>query len=247
MTADPARPTPASTDSVARDATAQGDLIACPKCDALYRVPVLAKGETARCDRCHAILIAPRAKAGMTIIMLALTLVVLVGGAVGFPFLTIHRQGFGNEASLIDAARAFDSGWMAVLALSVLAFIVLIPLARATLILYVLGPLVFDRPAARHAAAAFRLSETLRPWSMAEIFALGCAVSLVKITDLATVGFGPAFWMFGAVVLVSILLDARLCRWSVWEAIAGPPGARSRAADPDAASDGASDAGATRA
>ncbi len=199
-----------------------GDLagyIACPHCDALYRATRPAPGETARCARCHAVLIAPRAKAGMTIIMLALTIIVLVGGALWFPFLTISRSGFANSANLIDAALAFSDGWQIVVALSVLAFIVLIPLARAFLLIYVLTPLVFDRLPAAHAAGAFRLSEDLRPWSMAEIFALGVAVSLVKVADLALIGFGPAFWMFCAVVLVSILLDSRLCRWSVWDAI----------------------------
>ena len=35
---------------------------------------------------------------------------------------------------------------------------------------------------------AFRLAEALQPWSMAEIFVIGCAVALVKIADLAEHG-----------------------------------------------------------
>lgn len=195
------------------------DLIACPQCDALYRAVQPKAGETATCTRCHAVLIAPRAKAGMQIIVLAVTILVLIGGALFFPFLNISRMGFGNSASLVDSALAFADGWQVLLAVSVLAFIVLIPMGRALLLLYVLVPIVFDRPPAPRAGPAFRLSEAMRPWSMAEIFALGCAVSLVKVADLATIGFGPAFWMFTGVVLIQILMDTRLCRWSVWDAI----------------------------
>jgi paraquat-inducible protein A len=54
---------------------------------------------------------------------------------------------------------------------------------------------------------------------MAEVFALGCAVSLVKVADLAQISFGPAFWMFAALVIVSLVQDGMMCRWSVWHAI----------------------------
>ena len=194
-------------------------LIACPQCDALYRITTLDPGARARCARCHTVLISPRKKAGMRIIMFALAVMILTAGALWFPFLTVERAGFSNSATLVDSALAFSDGPLVVLVLLVLAFIVLVPLARVTLIVYTLAPLVFDRPPAVHAAAAFRLSEALKPWSMAEIFALGCAVSLVKIADLATVGVGPAFYMFVAVVVLVVLQDIYLDRWSVWNAL----------------------------
>jgi paraquat-inducible protein A len=87
------------------------------------------------------------------------------------------------------------------------------------LILYTLVPVVFDRPPAAQATRAFRWAERLRPWSMAEIFAIGCAVSLVKIADLAQVSLGPAFWMFAGLVVVTVAQDAIVDRWSVWRSI----------------------------
>ena len=194
-------------------------LIACPQCDAIYRVRDLDHTVEARCTRCHTELIAPRLKAGMVIIMLSLTTLILVFGALWFPFLEITRAGLSNSATLIDAAIAFSSGPLMFLSLAVLAMIVLIPLARVLLTLYVLVPVVFDRPPRSRAAQAFRLSEDLRPWSMAEIFAIGCAVSLVKVADLARIEFGPAFWMFSAVVIIILIQDSYLCRWSVWASL----------------------------
>jgi len=158
-------------------------------------------------------------KAGLQIIALSLSIVILVIAAAVLPFLTINAGGRSNSVSVLQAALVFSDGILVVLSLATAALIIFIPLLRVLLSLYVLIPLVADRAPARGATKAFRLSETLRPWSMAEIFAIGCAVALVKITDLADVQFGPAFWMFAGLVFLIVLQDRLLCRWSVWNAL----------------------------
>ncbi|MEM6304448.1 MAG: paraquat-inducible protein A [Pseudomonadota bacterium] len=195
------------------------NLIVCPRCDAAYRLKKPAPGERAVCQRCHMPLITPRKDAGLRIIAVALAVVVLVIAAAVFPFLTLDAAGNRNDVSILDAALAFSGGPLFFLAITTAALIIFFPLLRALLLLYVLVPLVLDRAPAPRAVAAFRLTEAMRPWSMAEIFAIGCAVALVKITDLATVGFGPAFWMFGLLVLLIVAQDSFMCRWSVWNAL----------------------------
>ena len=198
------------------------ELIVCPQCDAAYRMKKPGHGERAVCQRCHKVLIAPRQNAGLHIIAVAFAVLFLILGAAVFPFLTIDAAGNKNAVSILDAALAFSGGPMIFLSLATAALIILIPLLRVLLTLYVLIPVVLDRPAARYAVPAFRLSEALRPWSMAEIFAIGCAVALVKITDLAHVGFGPAFWMFGILVVLVIAQDSFMCKWSVWYRLEHP-------------------------
>ena len=204
------------------DATLLDELIVCPQCDAVYRIRKPENGERAACQRCHKVLIAPRRNAGLHIIAVALAVLFLIVGAAVFPFLTIDAAGARNAVSIIDAALAFSGGPMIFLSLATAGLIIFIPLLRVLLTLYVLVPLVLDRPAARHAVLAFRLSEALRPWSMAEIFALGCAVALVKVSSLANVGFGPAFWMFGILVVLVIAQDSFMCKWSVWHRLEHP-------------------------
>ena len=85
-------------------------LIACPRCDALHIERELAHGETARCVRCNKVLAAPRAGAFTRIIALSFASLVLMVGAVFFPFLEISRMGFGNETSLFGVAMAFSEG-----------------------------------------------------------------------------------------------------------------------------------------
>jgi paraquat-inducible protein A len=160
----------------------------------------------------------------MQIIAVAVAVVVLITAASAFPFLQISAAGRSNAVSIIDAALSFTEGPLLVLALMTAGFILFVPLLRMLLTIYVLVPVVLDRPPARHAIKAFRLSEAMRPWSMAEIFALGCAVALVKVAGLATVSFGPAFWMFGVLVVLVIIQDNFLCKWSVWNSLEHPKG-----------------------
>lgn len=197
------------------------DLIACPVCDALYRVREPETGGRAVCERCNTVLIAPRRKAGLRIIALTLTVSILVVAAVFLPFLEISRAGIGNRTSILDVATSFRSGTLLLVSVATVAMIVLVPLMRTLLLLYVLIPIVLDRPPAPSAKTAFRIALEMKPWAMTEIFAIGCAVALVKVADLATLQFGPAFWMFAILVFVVLLNDTYLCAWSVWKRLEG--------------------------
>lgn len=197
----------------------RSDLIVCPRCDAAHALAIPQKGQRSICTRCGTVLISPRRKAGLQIIALSLTTVILLVAAAIFPFLSVEAVGARNSVSVLETALAFSEGPLLVLTFATACLIFFIPLLRVMLSLYVLVPIVYDRPPARHAVRAFRLSEALRPWSMAEIFAIGCAVALVKLTALVDVAFGPAFWMFAALVLLVVLQESVICRWSVWNAL----------------------------
>lgn len=194
-------------------------LIACPSCDALYTADLPEKGERATCARCHTVLIARRRDAGLKIIALSLASLILVLGAISFPFLGVHIAGLRNDATLLDAALAFTDGPFILLSFAVICLIVFLPALRLLLTLYVLIPLVADRAPWPGAKRAFLLSERLRPWSMAEIFVIGCAVALVKVADLARVDLGPSFWMLAILVVILVYQDTLMCRWSVWRAL----------------------------
>lgn len=190
-------------------------LIACPQCDALYKVDTKTR---LVCERCHTVLVDPARRAGLKVLFLALMSVALVYGTVTQPFLSIKRFWITSEATLLETALAFDGPLLA-LSIAVLALILVLPATRLGLSLYVLGPLVLGKQPLPGARRAYRWSETLRPWSMAEIFTLGCGVALIKIVDMAEVTFGPAFWMFAALVVLLWVQDTLTCRYSVWKAL----------------------------
>ncbi|MDO5528219.1 MAG: paraquat-inducible protein A [Paracoccus sp. (in: a-proteobacteria)] len=215
-------------------ATGRG-MIACPRCDALHLREDLAIGDTARCARCNTVLARPRAGAFTQIIAFAITTMVLMVGAIFFPFLEISRMGFGNETSLFGVAMAFSEGLLAPLTVATLGMIVALPAIRAALLVYTLLPLSRGKPAWRHAARAFRASEWLKPWSMAEIFIIGTSVALVKVAGLATVSFGPAFWAFFGLIFINIANYSFMCSTTVWDAIEDSQRAQRRASLPPGA------------
>lgn len=194
-------------------------LIACPRCDVLHRRTPLAAGQRAACQRCGTLLVAPRERSFLHVIALAFTAMILMIGAVFFPFLSISARGLYNASSVFEAAMAFSDGWLVPLSLAVLVMIVALPVARFALILYTLWPLGKARPPYRFARSAFRIAEEMQPWSMAEIFIIGTAVALVKVAGLATVSLGPAFWAFCALIVVTVLNTIFMSKAAIWDAI----------------------------
>jgi len=195
-------------------------LIACPACDRLHRRLNLARGETADCVRCgHRVQTAlvdsidrslAAASSGLLLLLLSVTL----------PFLSLSRAGIGSQISVLDAFSALwssDFRWLGVVTLTL---IVLLPLVRFSLLIYVLLPLRINRCTAHRVRVAFRWALALQPWAMADIFMVGVAVSLFKVGTVARLEIGLAFWALLATIAVSWYLSCVLCRDTVWQRLA---------------------------
>ena len=200
-------------------ATEIDSLIACPACDALHNLQPVPPHARARCRQCHTVLLSPRANAMTQIVMLSMAALVLMVAAVFFPFLDLRASGLEQKSSVFDAVTAFSDGLLLPLSFAVAALIIVLPAVRLAATVYALGPMMIGTRPARHAAAAYRLAQALRPWSMAEIFVVGVAVALVKIAGMATISLGPAFWAFVALVLVTALKDNVTCKLTVWQTL----------------------------
>ena len=194
-------------------------MVACPQCDTLHNASTLAPGETATCQQCGVVLMSSQPTAIARILSLAVTATILMIAAISFPFLDLDAQGRHSATSVIGAIMAFQNGYAFPLALAVGAFIVVLPLTRLAAIIYAIGPLAWGGKPRSHAREAFGLAEKLRPWSMGEIFMVGVSVALIKVAGLATVSLGPAFWAFAGLVVISVLKDQMICRYSIWEAL----------------------------
>lgn len=194
-------------------------LIACPRCDALYVEEELNTGETARCLFCAGVLAQSRDGAFTQIIALAITTMILITGAIFFPFLEITKLGLGHSASLFQVALAFSEGFVAPLTVAIIGLVVVLPAFRSALLVYTLWPLARGKVPYTYSTAAFRLSEQMKPWSMAEIFIIGTAVAMVKIGGLATVKLGPAFWALCALILVNLANRSFMCSATIWDAL----------------------------
>ncbi|MEM8850865.1 MAG: paraquat-inducible protein A [Pseudomonadota bacterium] len=195
------------------------NLVCCPVCDALHEVGTVAEGQRLRCVRCGTIIAVGQSEAITRIVVLAVTALILMSIVVFYPFLTLRNGVFASRASVFETVMSFSEGVMAPLSFAVAAFVIILPVARLATLIWALGPLAINRAPLPGATFALRWAEILRPWAMAEIFMVGVAVALVKLADLATLQMGPAFWSFGAIVVITTLKDTQMSKHSIWKTL----------------------------
>lgn len=207
--------------SVAQATTDPVRMVACPECDLLLEWQPLREGERARCSRCHHLLYSPRREAIAKIVSMAITVAILMCGAVFFPFLSVSTAGVSHSSSIFSTALAYSEGFLAPLSVAVMLLIVLLPVFRVAALLFAFGPLLAGHSPHPQAKRAFRIAGHVRPWAMAEVFLIGTIVSLVKIGGLATVTLGPAFWAFALLVIAAAVMDTLVSDWTMWDALEG--------------------------
>lgn len=193
------------------------NLIACPTCDLLHRMQPVERGARASCGRCHTVLYAPRVLSVDVSIALAITVAILMIGAVSFPFLSMSQSGLSQSTSILGLVMIFSNGWMIIAGGFVAMLVIVLPVARALALVYTLLPLRFGWTPFPKSKEVFQFAQDLLPWAMTEIFIVGTMVALVKIAGLASLSFGVAFWIYCVLVIVVAIKDASVCKWTIWK------------------------------
>lgn len=154
-------------------------LMICEHCDTVYRRRPLARGEVARCARCHAVL-ERHQRIGLDMMLaLVVTVMVVFVQANVWPIITLGLNGEQIHAtlwSIIIMMWKQHSQVISVLAACTLFFF---PLCKMLLLGWLL---IFGRQG-RRAPGFVPLMVVLHyiaPWTMSEVFVLGVLVSIVK-------------------------------------------------------------------
>ena len=140
----------------------------------------------------------------------------------------VEAEGRSRTAGLFSGPAALVQNGVWELGVLVFAATVVAPPLVAGLSVYVLGGLRLRRPPPG-LAAAFKLRNRLRPWSMIEVFLVGYFVAFAKLGALARMEPGPGVYALFGFMLATIAADAVLDPQAVWEAIAHrarPPAGR---------------------
>lgn len=192
------------------------DLVACPGCDLLHHKHALEEGEVARCDRCNQVIQSRKLHSIDRTLAVVLAGIVLLLVSLTQPFLSLSRSGIESTISVVDAVIALWMNQMQWLGLLTLSFIVLLPLCRLLLLGWVLWRIRFGRRVRHSMRLAFRWAVKLEPWAMADIFMIGVVVSLVKISSMANLYVGMAFWSLLGLVVATVLINLFMCKDTVW-------------------------------
>ncbi|HTT12182.1 MAG TPA: paraquat-inducible protein A [Burkholderiaceae bacterium] len=168
----------------------------CPHCDLLVAASRLQADESAHCPRCRVELDRGRRVSKTTVRAIAASAVPLWVVMNAFPLVTLTLGGERCDSTLFGAALAMlNSGMPALAALVVLTAIVA-PAAEILLALHILANLSGSTRVDR-LGRVVRWLKRIRHWSMADVFLLGCLVSVVKLSHLAHLVVGPALWACG--------------------------------------------------
>ena len=195
-----------------KPAEALDHLIVCPGCDFVHHREHVCDGEVGACTRCGMEFVFPAPTRYDHTIAYALATIPLMIGSVSLPFLSMSRAGLSNQANLIEISLAFDDGLFLLVGALFAAFVIVVPVLRSLSLIYALWPLWRGEKPFPFAQRIFALSEALSPWGMAEIFLVSTGVSLIKVTQLARVEYGMAFWIFIALVLNLVMMNVTLHR-----------------------------------
>ena len=197
------------------------DWVACPYCDEVWARPDLLEGERARCGNCHSIIFIRKTRSAERTIALMIAALILFITAMSFPFMRMEKSGLSNEISVLDAVSILWTNDMHFVALLCAGFILLFPLARILLLLFIGVSLLGKGETGRPHAWSFRLAQLIEPWTMAEIFMVGVIVSLVKVGKLADITLGPAFWSMTGLMIILTIGGQTICKDTVWHNIRG--------------------------
>lgn len=175
-------------------------LIACRECDLLQYEVALDSHADAHCTRCNAVLYrGTRASLPLMLALMASCAVLLVVSNL-FPIATLEVQGAHVEATLINTVITVYNQGRELVATLVLLTTIVLPAIEIACMLYLLVPLALGR-IAPDTPAVFRLVVAIRPWSMMEIMLLGVLVTLIKLTDFASIIPGVSLWSFCALIV----------------------------------------------
>lgn len=192
--------------------------VACPECDWIVSFGEIAGGERAHCPRCSRVLTAPKRNAESRALALALCAGILLLLANSFPFIQLESNGIERVMTLPRTVVELYDGGNATLALLVSGPIVGVPLVMIGTMIALLLLLRRGRYSASLVPLG-RLLFALHPWNMGEVFLIGVLVSLVKLTDMATVEAGFAFWAYAGFVVAFVAALSHLDRFQVWRQI----------------------------
>ncbi|MBW1980487.1 MAG: paraquat-inducible protein A [Deltaproteobacteria bacterium] len=194
-------------------------IIACHECDLLQRVRPLPPGGVARCSRCGGILLQHKRHSLDRTLSFTIAGIILFVVANTYPFLALKSGSLVQETTLFTGIRELSAQGMPELAVLVFVTTILIPLLQLLGMVYVLGPLKFNKTPPG-LAIIFRCVRSMQPWGMMEVFMLGILVSVVKLAKMASIVPGLALYSFAILIFVLAAAAASLDPHIVWERVA---------------------------
>ena len=200
------------------DSQDNGELIACPECDLLQRIPHVPSGGKARCARCGELVAIGRKDPLDLPLALAITAAIAFLVANTMPLMSLNAVGREAQTTIIGGAYQMWLEGSQITALSVAFCAVLAPGFHVLFLLLVLTAVRWP-PAPQWIGEMLRSAHLVEPWSMTEVMMLGILVALVKIAQLATVEAGIGMFAAGAFIVLIAAIQVTFDGDEIWKRV----------------------------
>jgi paraquat-inducible protein A len=195
-------------------------LIACHECDLLQKRVALPPRGVGRCSRCSAVLYRDIPNGIDRALACTIGSLILFLIANAYPIVGLEVQGNRTLASLSDTLHTLWDDGREDVAILVGVTTMVAPAIQIGLLLYLLFPLHFNR-LAEGAIPVLRVLQTVKTWSMMEVFMIGILVALTKLEHIAHVHVGIALWAFGALIPLLIVSISAFNPDEIWARVKG--------------------------
>ncbi|MDR0805814.1 MAG: membrane integrity-associated transporter subunit PqiA [Enterobacteriaceae bacterium] len=209
--------------TVRLDATAEraDNLVLCPQCDLMVKLPEIHEGDKAVCPRCHTTLRSLWVEPVLQPVICAASALIMMVLANLFPFINMRVSGIYNQIRLIEIPQAMLSDDYGFLATLFVIFVQLIPVF--CMVSIILLCLKVKMPY-RVKIIMGRVIYLVKIWCMVEIFLVGVLVSFVKLMAYGDIGIGASFLPYCLFCLLQVRAFQCLDRYWLWQRIkAAPP------------------------
>ena len=198
--------------------TKEERLIACPHCGTLQSLGEVPSDSATACATCGNSLERTRGRSIFAAFACAVATFLLLLAANSLPLMQISLLGLTRESRILSGVTTvWEHHWVITAAL-VCAFVVVLPIVRYGLLSAVLMHVLLGRHPS-WLGSAFRWGQHLDPWSMPEVFLIGCAIgySRVAVALPVTIRWGGICLI--AAAFLAMITRSVLDRRTVWRAL----------------------------
>ena len=184
-----------------------GLLIACPDCDLLQRIPSLPRRGKARCRRCRRILAVDKSYTFECNLALSVAALIFFLIANLEPLMILSAYGRQTETTIFGSVIAMWERGYEITAVLVGFCSILAP-ALYILFMLIINRLVLSPPAPWWVGVLLYWADRHHIWVMLEVMMMGILISLIKLSDIATMI--PGIGMYAMGILIGLLAYIRM-------------------------------------
>jgi paraquat-inducible protein A len=197
-------------------------LIACPDCAAIQRMPAPPARGRLECRQCGHPLEKRSGRSLDGALACAIATLLLLLPANLMPVMTIHVAGISRSTWIASGVVTIWRQHWPLVTISVAMAAIVLPFIRFGLLSVTLTAIRLGARG-RWAGTAFRYSEYLDIWAMADALLIGAGIGYGRIASQIPVTIEPGGWCFVGAALMTMVTRATLERRAVWRCLEPPP------------------------